>query len=240
MASYGYHFAVISKYAYFDPAEGIPAYEELGYKNVKFISVENTQAYLLESDLNIIVAVRGTETDDINDIKSDLNFFKTKSKTRGGVHTGFYKDANEISKEVSAYLHAEGRQYKKVWFAGHSLGGAVATLLASRFPTRVAACYTYGCPRVGNKHWATHQKFVSHRFVNNNDIVPCTPSLLLGYRHYGQLHYINYYGKIRKFSLWQRIKDMIRGYLKAFSKYEWFDSVYDHSVELYVRKLRDN
>lgn len=232
----GYHYAVLSKFAYFDEDHGIAAYSELGYTNVKFISRENTQCYLMEDDSKIVVAVRGTEVGEASDIASDLNFFQRKSKTRGGVHDGFYSDANEIWVAVNDYI--SGRT-KKVWFCGHSLGGAIATILASRKPMRVAACYTYGGPRVGNKRWVTHQGFSNHRFVNNNDIVPRLPPIWACYRHYGELHYINYYGNIRDLTAWQRFKDRIRGIRKAWSKGECFDSFRDHAVERYVEKLRD-
>lgn len=235
----GYHYAVLSKYAYFDEDHGIAAYSELGYTNIKFIERKNTQCYLMEDDTKLIVAVRGTEVNDISDIQTDLNFCKARSKTHGGVHEGFYEDTGEIFSDVQHYINDESRQYKKLWTCGHSMGGAIATLIASRLPSRIAACYTYGCPRTGNKRWAKHQRFSSHRFVNNNDIVPRVPPIWLGFRHYGELHYINYYGKIRNLTPWQKLKDRIRGIRKAWSKGECFDSLRDHNIDCYIEKLRD-
>jgi predicted lipase len=48
--------------------------------------------------------------------------------------------------------------------------------------------YTYGSPRVGNKEFANYySKEVpkTNRVINNNDIVPKSPSSLLGYKHVG-------------------------------------------------------
>ena len=234
----GYHHAVLSQYAYLDPEKGIPAYAELGYTNIEFVDRDNTQCYLLETDTHLVVVVRGTEADESEDIFSDLNLWQTKSKTHGGVHEGFYKDADEIIQPVSHYVNDISRHTKKIWFCGHSLGGAIAVVLASRFHMRVATCYTYGQPRVGNKKWAKHQRFSCNRYVNNNDIVPRLPPIWLCYRHYGELHYINYYGNIRNLSAWQRLKDMLRGYARAWSKFECFDSLRDHGIACYVKQLR--
>jgi triacylglycerol lipase len=237
--NHGYHYAVLSQYAYLAPEKGIPAYEELGYTNIEFYDRKNSQCYLLETDTHLVVAIRGTETSESSDIKTDLNFCKTKSKTAGGVHEGFYDDTNELWSGVTRYINDESRKDKKVWFCGHSMGGAIATIFCSRLKIRVASCYTYGSPRVGNKRWVRSLGFSHHRFVNNNDIVPRIPPLWLGYRHYGELHYINYYGNIRNLTPWQRFKDMLRGYRKAWSKGECFDSLRDHSITCYVKQLRN-
>jgi len=237
--NYGYHYAVLSKYAYFDEDEGIIAYQELGYKNVTFVDENNTQGYLMEDDTRIVIAARGTQLSEAKDIITDLKIIQTKSRTKGGVHDGFYDDTNEIWKQVLKYINDDSRKYKKIWACGHSLGGALATILASRLHSRIAACYTYGCPRVGNKRWAKAQMFSNHRFVNNNDIVPRIPPIWLCYRHYGELHYINYYGKIRDLSFWQKIKDQLRGRFRALRKFECFDDIKDHDIDQYVRKLKN-
>ena len=237
--NYGYHFAVLSKYAYYDPDKGIPAYEELGYTNVKFVDQNNSQCYMMEDNTKIVVVVRGTELSESGDISTDLNILQTKSRTHGGVHAGFYNDTDEIWKEVTHYINEEERRYKKVWMCGHSLGGAIAMIMSSRLPSRVAVCYTYGCPRVGNKRWVSSLRFSNHRFVNNNDIIPRIPPMWLCYRHYGELHYINYYGNIRNLTVWQKIKDQIRGRFRALRKFELFDDIKDHNIKEYVRKLKD-
>jgi hypothetical protein len=58
------------------------------------------------------------------------------------------------------------------------------------------------------------------------------------YKHAGELHYINTYGKIRNASAWQRIKDRFRGYRFAFKKREWFDSIYDHGMPNYIKRIK--
>jgi hypothetical protein len=65
-------------------------------------------------------------------------------------------------------------------FCGHSAGGAVATILfrmaaaAGLFAGRQAGCYTFGCPRVGNKALAD-QLVGTFNIIRPEDIVPKLP-----------------------------------------------------------------
>ena len=61
----------------------------------------------------------------------------------------------------------------------------------------------------------------------------------MGYRHHGTNQYINYYGNIRKMGFWQRLKDSWRGRIRALLKGQPFDGVYDHSIDEYIRKLKN-
>ena len=51
----------------------------------------------------------------------------------------------------------------------------------------------------------------------------------MGYKHHGNLIYINHYGKIRKMTTWQKIKDRFRGYRDGV-----LDGAKDHSMTNYV------
>jgi hypothetical protein len=100
--------------------------------------------------------------------------------------------------------------------------------------------YTYGSPRVGgwsfNKVW-NDNKIEAYRFRNNNDVVPGVPFAIMGYKHVGELCYINHYGNIRKMTYWQRLKDKLRGRWRALQKGQPFDGVFDHSITLYSKKI---
>jgi predicted lipase len=128
---------------------------------------------------------------------------------------------------------------KSLYIAGHSLGGAMASVASSRLQNNenLKMTYTYGSPRVGNSTWTGFQKWSHQRIQNNNDVVTQTPPMLLGFRHHYPSVYINHYGNIRKLTRWQKIKDMFRGRWQAIKKLQFFDGIYDHNMDKYCSKL---
>ena len=82
----------------------------------------------------------------------------------------------------------------KVFVTGHSLGGALAALIAERINTElradVDAVYTYGMPRPGNPAFADlynqHLGSNTYRLVHGEDIVPTVAPSELGFRHLGR------------------------------------------------------
>ena len=99
------------------------------------------------------------------------------------------------------------------------------------------ALFTFGSPRVGSSRYVNYIQLEAYRWVNNNDIVTRVPPAWLGFRHKGQEVYLNAYGKIRRLTPWQRIKDRWRGSSKAFAKRR-FDPFADHSISEYVAHVR--
>ena len=49
--------------------------------------------------------------------------------------------------------------------------------------------------------------------------------------------YLNAYGKIRRLTAWQRVKDRWRGFIRGLSERE-FDYFADHSIMHYVEHIR--
>ena len=76
---------------------------------------------------------------------------------------------------------------KKLIIAGHSLGGATATLIADLLwesGNVNIGLVTAGSPRPGGRRLKRRIKDLEHyRFVHGNDIVPATPPWLAGYVH---------------------------------------------------------
>ena len=72
---------------------------------------------------------------------------------------------------------------------------------------------------------------------NNQDII-CSIPPAVGFTHVGRLHYVDYRGKIlTNTTFWMRLVDRIKSMSKAISKFERFDSIYDHNIKQYTRRI---
>jgi hypothetical protein len=138
-----------------------------------------------------VLAFRGTDANDPTNLTDDAKFLPTKWPPGGLVHRGFADALDHILPNLKAALsQVQGR----VLFTGHSLGAAMATLLASI--THPDFLYTFGSPRVGDHQFvSTLNGLNSRRFVDCCDIVArLPPTSLLGiinYEHYGPPCYID-------------------------------------------------
>ena len=197
---------------------------------------DGTQVYCYKDDKVACVAFRGTEPTAWSDIKADLKIRRVKCPT-GFVHRGFRDALNEVWPDVASWLSAAKCEH--VFFTGHSLGGALATLAASRWNTETTHLYTFGSPRVGGKKFVQSFKTRErYRYRNNNDIVTKVPFEILGYKHVsghgGNFTYFDTDGNVsNKFSRWYMFKQWIKGTLKGFSKLK-IDGFSDHGVHNYV------
>jgi triacylglycerol lipase len=224
--------------AYLDGEEAKVKYAELGYTDHVFIEDTGAQCHAVWNENEFVLCFRGTEPDEFSDIKADLNAFPDRGQSGGWVHNGFQEELNKIWDEIDTVLH--NQKGKNFFICGHSLGGAMATLAASRLKESVECLYTYGSPRVGTKSFVKSFNVPHYRHVNNNDIVPKVPFAFLGYRHHGTLRYINFYGNIRKMTPWQRFKDGWRGRKAAWKNKAPFDGARDHGMDNYIKYTEKN
>ncbi len=232
-----YFMAECSRLAYHDATRAKRHYKRIGFTTYKFFDVEGAQCHIAQNKELVIISFRGTEPKQWTDIKADLNAFKGKSRTEGMVHKGFKGEIDKLWADISVSLQRIGD--RKLYICGHSLGGAMATICASRLEDKKPSVYTYGSPRVGGNEFVKGANFEHYRHVNNNDVVPRVPFWIMGFRHHGDLTYINHYGNIRNMTPWQLIKDKLRGRWAALKKFEMFDGVRDHDIGKYSNKLKD-
>ena len=172
----------------------------------------DTECFVAVGEEFVTVAFRGTETGlrrndpDFRHIFLDL---LTDAKARlvpfgagaGKVHDGFLAAYNSVEARLKGALAGLDTGLP-VWFTGHSLGAAIATLAAAR-ADRIQGLYTYGSPRVGDVAFAQafSRKFAGmggerhFRFVHDNDVVTVVPPNGL-YRHVGSLKHIDSGGRI--------------------------------------------
>jgi len=235
-----YFFAECSSLAYHRGKFVKEQFDNIGFKNHTYLSIKSAQVHIASNTGHIIIAFRGTEPQELNDIKADISLFKrpAKSGQEGWVHRGFQKEVDKLWNSILEVLPNTTK--KQIWITGHSLGAAMATICASRLEHLNPKLYTYGSPRVGGEIFCKGLKVEHKRFVNNNDVVPKFPLWIMGFAHHGELCYINHYGNMRNGeSYWQRFKDKMRGRWVALKKWQFFDGFKDHSSTRYSNKLRN-
>ena len=231
--------AELSMIAYLPPEEASKAAERLGFSDTIYYNNDGSQAYLFANERDIVIAFRGTEPNEWNDIKADLNASKALAETVGRVHRGFKKEVDDLWPQLEKVLVANKLNLaKKLWFTGHSLGGAMASICAGRcllshIDTQPEQVHTFGSPRVGTKRYINHVKVDYFRWVNNNDIVTRSPPTWLGYRHAGQEIYLDADGQVKALNAVERRADMWKGLVSGLKRKQ-LDYFSNHVIDSYV------
>ncbi|KAH7304305.1 lipase [Stachybotrys elegans] len=138
----------------------------------------------------IVVALMGTNSiaGFIADVLVPLESIDLCSGCKA--HQGWYDGLGDIRGATVAAVRAAKQAWPsyKVVVTGHSLGGAVGTLLAATLRSSGIATdlYTYGSPMVGNSQLVqfinAQRNGVHYRVTHVNDPVPRFPPTLFGYR----------------------------------------------------------
>ena len=198
---------------------------------VTLLDRDDSQAYVIETDVETVVAFRGTQ------VTSDFSMTDVLRNARialvplglsqGKVHAG-YKEAVDVIADdlVEALVHAV-RPFK---YTGHSLGGSVATHARTRVP-HPDMTVTFGAPKVGDRQFIkAHANIPLIRYSHARDIAPKHPRPWLGYQHGGEFRKIMRDGKI--------IKRPWRWYDELILPGDLTRGTFDHRVGEYVEKLR--
>ena len=208
--------------------------ESGGFKLVDTFNSDQTgtQAFLTSNGDFAVLAFRGTERN-WRDVQTDILARRAKTSS-GRIHAGFRQAYESVRPQIE-------RSLKKVeglplYITGHSLGGALATVATQnlesnpKFEFRIAACYTFGSPRVGNAEYDPNIKSSFFRIVNTTDIVTVIPLLVMGFVHVGDIRFLE-----RRNELFRRGIPFFRR-LFAFA-FAFSNLVGDHGIEQYRRKL---
>ncbi|KAJ4904465.1 triglyceride lipase [Raphanus sativus] len=196
-------------------AMGHPSFIKSEFEKLCFLDNEITDTQVAiwrdARRKRVVIAFRGTEQTKWKDLQTDLMLVPVglNPERIGGdfkeevqVHSGFLSAYDSVRIRIISLLKmaigyiddvAEREDKWHVYVTGHSLGGALATLLAIELASSQLAkrgaitvtMYNFGSPRVGNKKFADvyNQKVKdSWRVVNHRDIIPTVPRLM-GYCH---------------------------------------------------------
>jgi len=223
------------------------------FELVRTFNCKGTQAFLAKqsSTKMAVLAFRGTQINEWKDFKTDIEARFYHDEKGAKIHIGFYKAFNCVELDVRDAV--DDLADYALYVTGHSLGGALA-LIATRAlnSDNLAACYTYGGPKVGNEEFGEGIRSPIYRVINAYDVVPVLPfswliellyllpfkifkNILInyrGYQHYGDMRYISPGDKDIK---------VISNYNEIFRLIGlWFNKtqgVKCHSIEAYCEKL---
>ncbi len=146
----------------------------------------DTQALLVEAENShfAVLVFRGTEQRP-KDFIIDINVGLQPLLSNGiGVHAGFRDALDSVWNKIKPELD---KLTCPIFFTGHSLGAALATLAATLHAPQ--AVYAFGSPLVGNEAFVTSLKNVPiYRVIHDQDPVTIVPPAALGFRHAGEAH----------------------------------------------------
>ena len=149
-------FANLASIAYNEPEVAKKQARKLGFTTFEFYNRDGAQAYRFQNKSDLVIACRGTQPTELQDLGADMRAFPVVAETVSRVHKGFKKEVDDLWPMISEDIDRTANLKKDLWFCGHSLGAAMATIMASRcmFTESLGnpvELYTFGSPRVGWK-----------------------------------------------------------------------------------------
>lgn len=149
---------------------------------------EDVQAFLaVNAEQLAVLAFRGTAN--AADWKINLNAFTVPMEgfPHVRVHKGFWEAFEAQRKAIKAAVDKHVPDTLGLYITGHSLGGALAQIASAVLERdNLAACYTYGSPRLATKRFDLDVKCPNYRLINHWDLVPGVPlPVIMGYLHAG-------------------------------------------------------
>lgn len=248
--------AHMAKLAYIKFEENEPELKRLEYSLrsgwfnlIKTFNKNGTQAFLAKNDEFSVLSFRGTQPDRWEDVRTDIKILKERT-IDGKVHAGFKKAFNDVKGEILEEFRANLGDMP-LYITGHSLGAALATVatqeLGEEFNDQIAACYTFGSPRVGDGTYEKSIKAPFYRIVNSTDIVTLVPIIFGTFVHVGDPRYLSrrkvdgVYRMYRGIPFVRRAFESILETVWALIRYAnpvrpWIKA---HEMNIYIEKLEN-
>ena len=223
--------------------------EDKGFKRVQPYKKGNMQAAIVEHQKYIVMVFRGT--DELKDWRDNtkIDSIKVEDMFEEGshmqFHEGFYEATKEIWDDANMYTDYKTQfesDEKPLFLTGHSLGGAMATIVAAHLIKNKRpffGVYTFGQPCVVGKSSIDqfNEKCRSrfYRFSNDNDIIPRLD--IPNYDHVGMSVYISQNQEI--------VQDENRRIKKYYGKFKEIiekfgkDMIVDHRISHYVQAIKE-
>jgi hypothetical protein len=199
--------------------------------------------YFLERDDNRqeqIITVRGTDND-VN-LAEDMNItVRYDRPIKIPVHEGFDRATRSIYADVKPYLKTNYKTY----IVGHSLGGAVAAILAIYLiedGVPVERVVTFGQPRFTTADGVKELGFLPlTRVVDENDIVPMVPPYFAIDAKFGPYEQVGPEVILLDGEdfVFLPLHDANRISIGEFWRTLTYDNVRDHHIRNYLKRISD-
>lgn len=175
-----------SQLAYFKFAYVEKKLVETGATKYSLYNHLGTQGLFARFGNIAVVSFRGTETNKTDDLKTIFSFWRKPFKGIK-IHSGFYKSLNGIVDTIYNDLDSLDSSVRTI-YTGHSMGGALATLLAYLKPPNDLC--TFGEPRIsGEEAFISHMQQINYnRLVTKHDWIRFLPfgiPKVMPYQHAG-------------------------------------------------------
>lgn len=158
-----------------------------GLEEIAFLNICGTKCSLIrtaEAGVPSWAAVVFRGTHNLENWMSNLDTSPVSWDGPGQVHKGFRDALRPVWNHLAQFLDNVS---SPLLYTGHSLGAALATLAAVKYPP--AALYTFGSPMAGNRPFVNALNGIPvYRVINCRDIVTQLPPPVLGFRHAGKVH----------------------------------------------------
>jgi len=218
--------------------------KKMGFKDATFIERSNAKGVFFTFSNNNGCGVSIAGTDDITDAVQDLNAIPTNCHGSGQCHSGFIAHYNQLKVDFENEFKARDCAGKKFIFAGHSLGGATALVMAEHYVRtgKVAAgnsiVHTAGNPRPFWNQTPNVGKVT--RQINDMDPIPALPPSLGGWFSHpvAEVHAVGKYWVCTSRYWWGGCKSVG---VRASYQTQWNDWTYTAtSIGAYVPAAADS
>ena len=114
-------FANLASIAYSNIKDAKSQAKKLGFTTTEFYEKDGAQAYRFMNKTDLVIACRGTQPTEFNDIKADLKATPVMAETVSRVHRGFKAEVDELWPAITEDINRKANLDKTLWFCGHSL-----------------------------------------------------------------------------------------------------------------------
>lgn len=219
------------------------------FQDIFFFDTSETESFVAVDSEKIIVSFRGSNS--FIDWLSNIDIDLVGGPFKGSVHEGFSRALSVVWTKMQKKIYEikENARPKalSLWFTGHSLGGALATLAVAKLREKdhpVNGLYTFGSPRVGDREFAQNFNadfaIRTYRFVNKTDIVTRVPRRIMFYSHVGKFLYFDDQDSLHKEpSFWYQFLDSIEVVIEDIKDRDLV-GVKHHDINQYLIALEKN